>query len=262
MDALAEKRSGIALLRLLRIMRSRQCSDPKDRIYGLLGLSSPSFAHYTIPQYSLSVAEVYKNAFLLHLEQSRRLEMLEECDLAVRKISGPTWVPDWSTSYFVENLCLDYSSGISRACARYLAPKVLEVTGVTCGTVVTLGEPVVSHDEPEPEYYKYIAAIKKWEPADLKTEIYVTGESLHDAYISAICFGMTKERAPRLLFPTLTEWSTMLLSNVEEPASPTAVQALSDKFGGRVLRRLAGRTYATISNGFMGLVPTATQLGE
>jgi hypothetical protein len=136
------------------------------------------------------------------------------------------------------------------------------VTGVTCETVVTLSEPVVSHGEPEPEYYKYIAAIRKWEPADLKTEIYVTGESLHDAYISAICFGMTKERAPRLLFPTLKEWSTMLLSNVEEPASPNAVQTLSDKFGGRVLRRLAGRTYATISTGLVGLVPAATQLGE
>jgi hypothetical protein len=136
------------------------------------------------------------------------------------------------------------------------------VTGVTCGSVITLGEPVVSHDEPDPEYYKYIAAIKKWEPSGLKTETYVTGESLHDAYISAICFGMTKERAPRLLFPTLKEWSTMLLSNVEEPASPTAVQALSDKIGGRVLRRLARRTFATISNGLMGLVPAATKLGE
>jgi hypothetical protein len=257
MDSLAEKRAGIALLRLLRIMRSRQCSDPKHRIYGLLGLSSPSFSRYTIPQYSLSVAEVCKSAFLLHLEQSKRLEMLEECDLAVRRISGPSWVPDWSISYFVENLCLDYSSGISRACAQYLPPNVLEVTGVTCGTVVILGEPVVSLGEPEPEYYKYIAAIRKWEPADLKTEIYVTGESLHDAYISAICFSITKERAPRILFPTLKEWSTMLLSNVEEPASPTAAQALSDKFGGRVLRRLAGRTYATISTGLMGLVPAA-----
>jgi hypothetical protein len=190
MDALAEKRAGIALLRLLRIMRSRQCSDPKDRIYGLLGLSSPSFASRTTSQYSLSVAEVYKNAFLLHLEQSQRLEMLEECDLAVRRISGPSWVPDWSTSYFVENLCLDCSSCISRACARYVHPDVLEVTGVTCETVVTLGEPLVSHGEPETEYlynYKYIAAIRKWEPADLKTETYVTGETLHDAYISAIC---------------------------------------------------------------------------
>jgi hypothetical protein len=73
---------------------------------------------------------------------------------------------------------------------------------------------------------------------------------------------MTKERAPRLLVSTLKEWSTMLLSNVEEPANSTAIQALSDKFGGRVLRRLAGRTYATISNGLMGLVPAATQLGE
>jgi hypothetical protein len=89
-DALAEKRAGIALLRLLRIIRSRQCSDPKDRIYGLLGLSSPSFARYTIPQYSLYVAEVYKNVFILHLEQSQRLEMLAECDFTVRRISGPS----------------------------------------------------------------------------------------------------------------------------------------------------------------------------
>jgi hypothetical protein len=139
---------------------------------------------------------------------------------------------------------------------------VLEVTGVTCGTVVTLGELVVSHGEPETEYYKYIAAIRKWEPADLKTETYVTGESLHDAYISAICFGMTKERAPKLLFPTLRGWSTVLLSSVEEPASPTAVQALSDNFGGRVLRRLAERTYATISNGLVGLVLATAQLGQ
>jgi hypothetical protein len=82
--------------------------------------------------------------------------MLEECDLAFRRISGPSWVLDWSTSYFVENLCLDHPNGISLACARYVHPNVLEVTGVTCGTVVTLGEPVVSHGELETEYYKYI----------------------------------------------------------------------------------------------------------
>jgi hypothetical protein len=54
------------------------------------------------------------------------------------------------------------------------------------------------------------------------------------AWCIYICYllGMTKERAPRLLVSTLKEWSTMLLSNVEEPANSTAIQALSDKFGG------------------------------
>lgn len=66
---------------LFSAISRRKCSELRDRVYGLLGLASLGFQLRVVPQYSCSVEEVYKNAFLAHVDLVDRLELIQDFDL-------------------------------------------------------------------------------------------------------------------------------------------------------------------------------------
>lgn len=90
------------LLRLLFKAKIFQCSDPKDRIYALLGLaeigSSP-----IIPDYSKSDQQVFEEVTIYLIQEEKNVDVLldeREDRLATQKGSiststFPTWVPDF-----------------------------------------------------------------------------------------------------------------------------------------------------------------------
>lgn len=78
------------------IWRSRHllATDPRDRIYGLLGLLSDSVK--ITPDYNLEVSEVFKKATFDIMSSTQSLLMLELCgspDLGRHML--PSWVPDF-----------------------------------------------------------------------------------------------------------------------------------------------------------------------
>ncbi|PQE21340.1 heterokaryon incompatibility protein [Rutstroemia sp. NJR-2017a WRK4] len=89
-----------SLSNILDISRSKGCVNPRDKIYGLLGITPAYFSTNIMVDYSRPVEEVYKEAFLTHLNATKRLELLKHCDLTNRQIGGPSWVPDWSKTEF------------------------------------------------------------------------------------------------------------------------------------------------------------------
>jgi hypothetical protein len=78
---------------MLDLSRSKGCAYPRDKLYGLLGLTAPSFNASVKTDYSLPVEQVYKDAFIVHIDVTQRLELLKHCLLAKRSIGGPSWVP-------------------------------------------------------------------------------------------------------------------------------------------------------------------------
>ncbi|KAI9148970.1 Heterokaryon incompatibility protein [Paramyrothecium foliicola] len=87
---------------LLRHFRSRQATNHKDKIYGLLGLNidwrgrSP-----LLPDYTLETTQIYQSATLRSIQDYESLVVLIT-DMT-RRQSGedlelPSWVPDWSWS--------------------------------------------------------------------------------------------------------------------------------------------------------------------
>ncbi|KAH7346049.1 heterokaryon incompatibility protein-domain-containing protein [Pyrenochaeta sp. MPI-SDFR-AT-0127] len=93
---------------LLRAHWSSECSDPKDRIYALLGISSlKNSTHLGLKvDYSKSTSEVYRGATKAIIEETGRLGVLclvtEAGTHAVTKTYRarqpflPSWVPDWN----------------------------------------------------------------------------------------------------------------------------------------------------------------------
>jgi tetratricopeptide (TPR) repeat protein len=100
--------TGMPLEELLRSHWLSECSDPKDRIYALLGISS--LRKSTHPglkvDYSQSTSEVYRGATRAIVEETGRLDVLclvtEAGTHAVTKTYRarqpflPSWVPDWN----------------------------------------------------------------------------------------------------------------------------------------------------------------------
>ncbi|KAM7210329.1 Heterokaryon incompatibility protein (HET) domain containing protein [Rhypophila decipiens] len=52
---------------------SRKCSDDRDRIYGILSMAPPRFRASFVSDYTASVADVYKAAFIHHVHTTGRL---------------------------------------------------------------------------------------------------------------------------------------------------------------------------------------------
>lgn len=93
---------GLELLPCLQICRGFQATDPRDKIYAMMGLLSTSArtdalkAGILIPDYKLSVRDVYINLTRWHITQSKTLEILnytlEHDENDENRL--PSWVPD------------------------------------------------------------------------------------------------------------------------------------------------------------------------
>lgn len=193
-----------SLPRLLLWGIYRNCTDPRDRIYGVLSLLSPAIQKKIIPQYSLSTSEVYRNVFLLYLNEVERLELLDQCNIEDRNSEMPSWIPNWAhhsgvlsgnvTRYFRQ------PSGISSAHTKLLSPHVLEVIGKRCAQVISVKRSTSDNTE------HVLEAVRLWEPVNLLTDTYTTGEPLLDAFLEVLVQGGTRDRYPHQdNLPTLAE---------------------------------------------------------
>jgi hypothetical protein len=86
---------SLPLLCIMGKTLGAKCADPRDRIYGALGLAADS--RILVPQvdYSASLLIVYANLVEAHVSTYERLDII--CLGRVNRTQGlPTWVPDWS----------------------------------------------------------------------------------------------------------------------------------------------------------------------
>ncbi|KAJ8131023.1 hypothetical protein O1611_g2602 [Lasiodiplodia mahajangana] len=81
--------------KLLRLASARECSDLRDKVYGVLSITPPGFKARVQVNYALPVADVYRNAFSSMLDHSCRLDALLHTSRWLGK-TLPSWLPDWS----------------------------------------------------------------------------------------------------------------------------------------------------------------------
>lgn len=71
-------------------------SDPKHRIYGLVGLASDRLELGIVPDYGSSCVKMYPK-FALQVLRRGNLSILSLCQFSKTIRNLPSWVPDWST---------------------------------------------------------------------------------------------------------------------------------------------------------------------
>ncbi|KAM7184648.1 Heterokaryon incompatibility protein (HET) domain containing protein [Naviculisporaceae sp. PSN 640] len=252
--------------RVLWDLASLECSDPRDRIYGLLGVLSQSVVQKIEPDYHISVKELYKQVVLKHANSTGAFELWfdhlvsgEEQWDADR--TDPTWVPDWSLKQ--RNFWLGdsnrFAAGLSRVDFEYEDPGILVVRGVICGTIATVSDigpsdPHVSIEEgarwlqhsqpPLEEFYRGL-----YRP---------TGDPISLAHVANLSGFQYKERfvdnCPSSSMPTIDEWkSSIYITSTQEAMLSRANRGTLIPW--TCCRVIANKRYVTTEEGHMGLAP-------
>jgi hypothetical protein len=133
------------LLEVLYLCRTKLAADPRDKVFGILGLLPQEIRDQFPPNYSLSVKDVYTNVVDFLLTSTGRLDVICEAihyPLHLSPIRLPSWVPDWSHLPQREMLRRSYNFNAdshTKARFRYLDDKlnpmetpgnVIEITGI------------------------------------------------------------------------------------------------------------------------------------
>ncbi|KAH8742513.1 heterokaryon incompatibility protein-domain-containing protein [Diaporthe sp. PMI_573] len=80
--------------RLLDIANSADCKDPRDKVYGLVGLMPPDVARRLQPDYTLPVSRVYAATARAFIDSSNTLDPVLEGN-PWGPSGAPTWAADW-----------------------------------------------------------------------------------------------------------------------------------------------------------------------
>ncbi|RFU75896.1 heterokaryon incompatibility 6, or allele [Trichoderma arundinaceum] len=103
---------GVGLLWLLRKVLPLSATDPRDKIYAILGLLGVQESEDLglIPDYTLSVSECYQKATLAIMSQSKSLDILTTDRIPNSTLNLPSWVIDWSILPHPSPMSLDPNS--------------------------------------------------------------------------------------------------------------------------------------------------------
>lgn len=245
--------------KLLNYSAFRHCSDPRDKVYGILGIADPNFALMIRPQYSRPKAQVYQDAVVAYIQLYRKLNLLTQCSIHGWEEYLPTWIPNWTK--LIERISLGGShdaSGMSSACCNFRSPDTLEVTGVVCATITEVKTP------PGRSFAKYV------EQSGLKSEskaaeesVYITGERMTHAIISTVTTNRTAERFPsNYSFPSLNSFERIFQQKLSHFRPRFDFGNIQNTYLQEMLRILLGRVMFRTSEGHLGLGHTGTRTGQ
>ncbi|KAL2062121.1 hypothetical protein VTL71DRAFT_6387 [Oculimacula yallundae] len=135
------------LLELLLSHKSKKSTDPKDKVYALIGVSDSVNTFGTI-DYSQSMREVYTHTAQHIITTSRRLDVICVKQHDLNRYNLPSWVPDWTrlpsnASATVvglhHHLPAFTASGTTLAKFQFLSNGVLKVAGLIIDTISIIG---------------------------------------------------------------------------------------------------------------------------
>ena len=218
---------GIQLETLLLHARATNATDPRDRVYGLLGLSD--VADKIKVDYTVSSQEVIKRAMITLLNHQQDLNPLSGCQWRGGETGLPSWVIDLNEDFEamvlrprVDGEHLYHASGEESACFDLFEPAgLLRAYGFLFDTVYTVGRVLIDHDSIEQllkewlQLAKETAALRSSGVSDkeLTQEFWRTlgadqddiGQRATTAFCSPYFEGETLTRLPAKLFKSIEE---------------------------------------------------------
>jgi len=100
---LERRREGyLDIKRLLEMASVSDCSDPRDRVFGLLPLMDEKLAPRISPNYTIDAERVFVEVAKAHIEEYQNREILRDGGIW-GSLDTPTGVPDWTWSGRVQD---------------------------------------------------------------------------------------------------------------------------------------------------------------
>jgi hypothetical protein len=202
---------GRGMLNALLFHRDKHCSDPRDKVYGLLGILSLEERDCFGVDYNISMNEVYTNVVHYLLTTTRRLDVL--CAsihiMGIQTTSGlPSWVPDWSYYPVIEPIgrMQDFcASGKSDVDFRFSnRRKSLEISGIvldnmrSCG--IALGS-LTSINEMRMAFLEWRSRLIQGRGYDV---------AVHESFCRTLCMNMSNDGPRELMESTYHAFAILL----------------------------------------------------
>jgi hypothetical protein len=188
---------------LISEYRLRGCADPRDKIYGLLGLASGKEVNLIRPDYSIPTPEVYEQVSLRLIEESRSLQILSQIyprhmnPTGIETIKLPSWVPDWTSkgSYHQHihfRIRLDRNRDYMASAGSFASIKSIKQGKIALRARLFSSFSVLSHAHDSKPYYN-ADIFNEWENLARTTkqfdQLYADSASTtyYDAYWQTLC---------------------------------------------------------------------------
>jgi hypothetical protein len=275
------RKDPLSLLNLVGDSRGLlQATDPRDHIYGFLGIApNPDLI---APDYSKTASEIYEQFAKSMIEETGTLDILGDCRLYDNR-KFPSWVPDWTQAgpgglpmeSALRNRITLYRAdfGLDKTISFENNLSILKAKGVLWDTVHTLGEQakISSQD--------CLTIMQQWlkllaQNSQCGSPYSSRSEAILEAFWRSMCtddegncstraperfgdefYATMYSRLPESLRADVPPWRAELCTTWAAPQnSLTLLMAISAKAN--------GRRFMISSNNYIGLAPNEAQVGD
>lgn len=245
---------------LMESSKRAQCTDQRDRVYGVMSLLPPTPKLDFVPDYTKTVEEVYQDVVLALMKAYRSCDILRWCQLHSTPDTThiPSWVPDWSHPKC--NPLSEFRASLSASAEyAYVGDGVVQITGRYITTIEGCHRPKITQLSSETEILIELRAL---------FAAYSNGEAAASPTSFADFFRMLvqdhfadRHVPPKPALPFLSSalsllWIALIPPNkhLKEPYHPEVSKYLK-----LVRHTLVGRCIFTTNDGYLGLAPSCAQ---
>ncbi|KAK3722438.1 hypothetical protein LTR37_002430 [Vermiconidia calcicola] len=260
---------GQTLLLPLLNFKSRDATDKRDKIYGLLSLQSGSAIVNIRPNYNLALEDVFVK-FAKELVYSQGWLVPLHLDLA-RDLVLPSWVPDWTHrstepadftfARFTGSSTYRASDGF-QGCYSFSSNHTLKVTGIEIDRIVRLSIPYQFKERPA-EQLQLVAHWRDFlDLQNLAHNKYVGGGTREQAFFSTMFANRFHDagKCRPLLSDDIQNWQEHLVKTSERlrEEGPRATLKLNPTMNSHI-KATPGRRLFVSSKGYIGVCPEDAQ---
>lgn len=253
-----------SLLELLLRSHPFQASDPRDKIYSVLGLADDRQKLALEVDYTCTPEQLYTTSASKIVEANPSVEILNSC-LHSKSLSLPSWVPDWSHWQFGSHgvmLSTGYRACGSTANQVEVDGLKLRVAGSLVDEIEYIGEPIgphfVSLNRGIPERQAWLRKEQSEISMQLRLRGYSDEEAVNTFWRTLIgnitMYEDPAERSYKALYDALLRYGSDE-SHVED-------EALAREFCDAARRRSRYRRLAVTKMGYIGAVPVMADRGD
>jgi hypothetical protein len=270
------------LMNLIHQSFNLLCTNPRDKIYGVLGLASDIMPEQFSPDYSLSVQDVYLATTIFCMRRYKSLEVL--CQVRHPKLlpGMPSWVPDWTV------MSAPRESLASKFGERYFAggkegpvlvlrlsddKRTLYANGKLVDKIQQVGSVMLDLAQ---DVENKNRVLSEWRQYARKASPYFTGETYPTIFWRTLLAdgdtrGKSSDNTRQQLYEAhqnLIDRNTGTFDGLptskpwEQVAEMSIVNSRSLEFERLMNAACLGRRIAITEQGFLGLVPSEAQLGD
>ncbi|KAH6721847.1 heterokaryon incompatibility protein-domain-containing protein [Leptodontidium sp. MPI-SDFR-AT-0119] len=231
-------------------------TDPRDRVFAILGLLGPSGNLGIEPDYTKTTSGVYQDAAWKHIEYTASFEVLR--GIEYHDTEGlPSWAPDLTKRRKANPFSLCNASGQSTAHRASGPGGILHVLGIRVS--------VISRSEPFDFAEFETAGLSVLPKVRLVVDKLGLEKSQED--ISALCEvicanDFTSRRIPKIDTSLDQLQTEQLLRTILESKDYMSEAYRNEKFFAKVQTHAYGRSLYITEDGYVGLAPEATQPGD